>query len=292
MTVGPANGEPDDPYGYLYRPGPGQEPPPSGATPGRVMPQYVQVGQTQPGVLAYGQPQPSQPPVMPQQAGPQEPQQPPGGGRRSGDGGKRSNGPLFAVLGVVLVVAVVAVAVLMLNGDGDKGDKAASTATVTQEVTTEASNSTGPTATTSAGAGQFGRVEAENAQLSNLTAGPGGKGASGSVVVGWQNGSSLTWVVDAPEKGSFNLVLQYNNPAPAKDPSGNRSVVHLTMAVDGKANSRPVNLYGLGNPDAIGDTWGMVELKKGVNTITVTCTEPAGCPISVDSLHLQKGTPK
>src|SRR5687768_8027877 len=59
MTVG-NEGEPDDPYGYLYRPGPGDAQGGQAAPAGFGSSPYVQVGQTR-----YGQPQPYQPPASP-----------------------------------------------------------------------------------------------------------------------------------------------------------------------------------------------------------------------------------
>lgn len=292
MTVGPGNGEPDDPYGYLYRPGPGEEAPPPGSTPGRVMPQYVQVGQTQPGMAGYGAP--SQPPPQPPQGVPQQPghqpfpgqpappgphdAQPPTGGRRANAGrSQNSRGPLFAVLGVLLVIAIVVGIVLsMSGGDDDKAEGTNSTVPVQVE---SSEPSEEPTTPVSSGPAQIGQVEAENAQPSGVTTATV-KGST--VLTGWQKGSSITWSVDAPSKGSYRLYMRYGNGAP-KDGSP-RPSTPLMVSVNGES-PRSINLYGLGDPDIIGTTWSVVSLKKGSNLITITCAADAGCPVIVDRMY-------
>lgn len=308
MTVG-TEGEPDDPYGYLYRPGPGEAQGGQAAPEGFGSSPYVQVGQTR-----YGQPQPYQPPPAhdPQATQPVpgvSPQPAPGGGpppgqvpspRRDGGhgGGSRGTsrggrGPVIgAVVAIVVVVAVI-VAVVAMNGD-DKDKKAETGTSPTPSAATSAQSSAPASSAppSSAGPERIGAVEAEDATLAGGAAKANdGKGYTGNgFVAGLGNGSSITWTAEVPKDGQYYLRIVYSNPESGKGADGQRQFKPLAVAANGKTSSTPIKLYGL-NGDSFGYTWGIVTLKEGSNSLALTCTEAAGCPVKVDNVSLSTTQP-
>ncbi|WP_436776870.1 CBM35 domain-containing protein [Yinghuangia sp. YIM S09857] len=307
MTVG-NEGEPDDPYGYLYRPGPGDAQGGQEAPAGFGSSPYVQVGQTR-----YGQPQPYQQPAADPQAtqpvpgmaqqpapgGPPPGQVPPprrdgghGGGSRGSSRGGR--GPVIgAVVAIVVVVAVI-VAVVAMNGDDDDKKKDAAT-TPPPQTTATAQSSAPPTtsaAPSSSGPEKIGATEAEEATLAGGAAKANdGKGYTGNgFVANLVNGSSISWTAEVPKEGQYYLRVIYSNPESSKGGDGQRQFKPLTVSVNGKATSSPIKLYGL-NSDTYGFTWGIVNLKEGSNSLALTCSEAAGCPVKVDNVSLSTTQP-
>ncbi|MEU8138402.1 hypothetical protein [Streptodolium elevatio] len=307
MTVG-NEGEPDDPYGYLYRPGPGDAQGGQEAPAGFGSSPYVQVGQTR-----YGQPQPYQQPYAPDpqatQPVPGMSAQPAPGGpppgqvpspRRDGGhgGGSRGTsrggrGPVIGAIVAIVVVVAVIVAVVAMNGD-DK-DKKNDAATTPSPSTTPSSQSSAPqssAAPSSSGPEKIGAVEAEDATLAGGAAKANdGKGYTGNgFVANLVNGSSISWTAEVPKDGQYYLRIIYSNAESGKGADGQRQFKPLAVSVNGKASSTPIKLYGLGS-DSYGYTWGIVNLKQGSNSLALSCAEAAGCPVKVDNVSLSTTQP-
>jgi hypothetical protein len=308
MTVG-TEGEPDDPFGYLYRPGPGDAQGGGQAAPAGFGSSPVQVGQTR-----YGQPQPyaqppnpetqatqalpgAMPPAPESQPGQVPPQRRDGGGHGGGSRGtsRGGRGPVIgALVAVVVVVAVIAAVVLMNSGDDDKKGAAESPPpSAPSAPPSSAPPSSAPPSKT--GPAVYGEIEAENAQLSGGAATASDrKGFTGTGFVNnLVQGSSVSWTADVPDAGQYYLKLMYGNgDASTKGADGNRPFRPLVVSINGKVSSAgPIKLYALGNWDNFGMTWGIVTLQEGVNTLTLSCTEAGGCPVNVDSVSVSKTKP-
>lgn len=312
MTVG-TEGEPEDPYGYLYRPGPGeaQGGVPSAPPSGFGTSPYVQVGQTR-----YGQPQPyGQPPGPETQAyaagpaghatqatqaipgGPASappgvpPQRRDGGGHGGrGGGGSRGRGPLIgAVVAVVVVVAVIAGVLAMNSGGDDEKGKESASPTASQPSTAPASTQPQTSApATTAAPDKFGETEAENAQLAGGAAVANNAqkfSGTGFVNVPAVPGASITITVEAPAKGTYSLNVTYANP----DPTGsgaNRPKRTLTVGANGDSRYGQLNMYGTGSADSWYSTWRTVDLNQGTNAVTLTCQPGDSCNVAVDKMWI------
>ncbi|MCF2529382.1 CBM35 domain-containing protein [Yinghuangia soli] len=315
MTVG-TEGEPDDPFGYLYRPGPGDAQGGGTAAPAGFGSSPVQVGQTR-----YGQPPPytqqhPQPPHAQPYAAPSDDQAtqaipgaipaaaPAGqvptprreGGGHGGHGGSRgssrgSRGPLIgAVVAIVVVIAIIG-AVLAMDKDDEPAAKGGSGTTPPVSTTGQSSAPATSGAPSTPSNGRIGETEAENAALIGATVGTDGKGFTGTgFVTNLGPNASISWNVEVPDGGQYHLRVMYAN-GEAKGEGQQRAFKPLTVGVNGKASSSPLRLYGLGNPDTFGFTWGIVTLKQGANSLSLTCTEAAGCPVKVDSVSVMKEKP-
>lgn len=311
MTVG-TEGEPEDPYGYLYRPGPGeaQGGVPSAPPSGFGTSAYVQVGQTR-----YGQPQP-----YPQPAGPETqaysaghagqptqatqaipggpasappgvpPQRRDGGGHGGRGGGSRGRGPLIgAIVAVVVVVAVIA-GVLAMNSDGDDEKGTSSTSPSVVQPSSPAASSQAQTSAPASSAvpDKFGENEAENAQLAGGAAVANNAqkfSGTGFVNVPATPGASITITVEAPAKGTYSLNVTYANP----DPTGSgkdRPKRTLTVGANGDSRYGQLNMYGTGSADSWYSTWRTVDLNEGTNAVSLTCQPGDSCNVAVDKMWI------
>ncbi len=319
---GASTPEDDDPFGYLYADGQanGAQPPSGGYgypnSVNRVRPvgtrqygapqqqgtQTAPYGQAAPPQQgAYGQPpqgaygQPNAHYAAPETFGgggaPTAPQQPAG----HGGGGRRGPNTKGLLIGAVAVVAAVvigiAVAMTSSGSDDDKnGEGAAPAPSVTQSETTDPSPSAD---------GDKGEEEAElpatDAKSLRLSPGmatasdiKGAKAGGGVYVTGFnQVGAKITWTFDGVEKaGSYRLNVAYGIPGTDAD---------ATLVVNGKADSRPLNMQNFGGTPA-GDwekgwqtTWATVNLTEGTNTIELACNAGNKCDVNFDQLSLTKG---
>jgi hypothetical protein len=334
MTAGnDGTPENDDPFAYLYRSEGGEQPDPAAGQPRPGYPQprtsYNQVqrvGERRPQPPAtggYGYP-PQQPygngatQQYPQQqyaqqqygngatqAFPgQQGQQPPYGGRPgepSGPGGRRAAGQggsnpgnrkglLIAAVAVVAAVAI-GIAFAMTNSSGDKGNDATSGKT-TAPVTTSAPP-TDPTPSATPTPFDSGKVDAATMTLAGgaqkSTQWPGAAAAGGTYVDHMTAvGASVTWTVTVPEDGPYTLFTSYGN-------AGDDAT--LTLTLNGKPRTDPVNLRHYGSVTDWAKAWGMttwswVDLKKGANTITLSCGPGNQCGVNLDQLWLKQGQVK
>lgn len=307
MTVG-TEGESDDPFGYLYRPGPGDAQGGGQAAPaGFGSSPYVQVGQTR-----YGQPQPYAAPQHPDAQATQAipgavPGTAPGGSpppgqvpspRREGGGhgGSRGTsrggrGPVIgAVVAIVVVIAVI-LAVVAMNGD-DKDKKAeggpSNSNTSTSASAPPSSSQPSSAAPTSPSAATFGETEAETAALTGgATQANNANNYSGNGFVAGltQPGAAITLTVNAPVKGKYSLNVLYANPDPAV-PSGtpDRPKKTMTVLANGEAKYGQINLYGTGGADKWWTTFRTIDLKEGENKVTLACQPGDSCNVTVDKM--------
>ncbi|AEN11552.1 MULTISPECIES: hypothetical protein [unclassified Streptomyces] len=314
---GASKPEDDDPFGYLYADGqaagaqpPGQGgygyPGPAAQQPGVPRTSYNQVrtvGERQYGQVppqqAYGQqppPQYGQP--NPQYAAPETypggaPTAPQGGGRGSGPGrgGPNTKALLIAAVAVVAVVLIGIGAALMTGDDSDKKkQEAGSSAGPAGEVEES------PEPSTSADPSQE-PVELPKQDAATLTLGgtaaldnsvKGAKGANGQYISLNEVGRSATWTVDVPADGPYTLYVTYGVP-------GKDAKTSLTVNDE---EPRSINMKNFAQA-AEGDlekgwtnTYAWVQLKKGSNTLTLSCREGDSCDANLDQLELKSGHTK
>ncbi|MDX3431834.1 MULTISPECIES: carbohydrate-binding protein [unclassified Streptomyces] len=324
---GASKPEDDDPFGYLYADGQaaGAQPPGQGgygypgpaAQPGVPRTSYNQVrtvGERQYGQVpqqqAYGQqapPQYGQPNGQYGQPNAQyaAPETYPGGaptaqsgsvGYGGGDG--RNGGPgrggpntkalLIAAVAVVAVVLIGIGAALMTGDDNEgKKDEAGSSAGPADEVEES------PKPEKSADASQE-PVDLPEQDAATLTLGgtasldntvKGAKSANGQYISLNEVGRSATWTVDVPESGEYTLFVTYGVP-------GKDAKTSLTVNDE---DPRSINMKNFAHA-AEGDlekgwtrTYAWVQLKKGSNSLMLSCNEGDSCDANLDQLSLKSG---
>jgi len=294
---GASTPEDDDPFGYLYADGQanGAQPPSGGYgypnSVNRVRPvgsrQYGQQGpapQAPPQQGAFGQPSAhyAAPETLPGGA-PTARTQPSRGGR---GGGPNTKGLLIGAIAVVAAV-VIGIGVAMLSGDDDDkgGDEAGPSPTATQE-----SGEPSPSSSEDKGEDKV-KLPAIDAKALRLDGGAvlasefkGAKADGGVYVTGFnQVGSKVTWTVNGMKAGNYRLYVQYGIPGEDAD---------ATIVVNGKPESRPLNMKNFGNTPkgdwetGWNETWANVNLNDGTNTIELACNEGNKCNAVLDQLWL------
>ncbi|WP_432105210.1 carbohydrate-binding protein [Streptomyces sp. bgisy091] len=321
---GASKPEDDDPFGYLYADGQaaGAQPPGQGgygypgpaAQPGVPRTSYNQVrtvGERQYGQVpqqqAYGQqpPQYGQPNQQYGQPNAQyaAPETYPGGavtaqhgsvaggGRNTGGpgrGGPNTKALLIAAVAVVAVV-LIGIGVALTTGDDGEGkkDEAGSSAGPADEVqeSPKPEKSEKPSKEP---------VELPEQDAATLTLGgtakldntvKGAKSANGQYISLNEVGRSATWTVDVPESGPYTLYVTYG--VPGKD-------AKTSLTVNDEA-PRSINMKNFAHA-AEGDlekgwtnTYAYVQLKKGSNTLMLSCNEGDSCDANLDQLSLKSG---
>ncbi|MFE9450555.1 carbohydrate-binding protein [Streptomyces sp. NPDC006739] len=307
---GASTPEDDDPFGYLYADGQARGAQPPSGSGGYGYPNAVSrvraVGERQ-----YGQQQApyGQQSTVPQQPGTytqpnayyQAPETLPGGapptGRQpaqgSGGGGRRGPNTKGLLIGAIAVVAavVIGISVAMLNGDS--GKKSGGTAGSSPSQSQNASPS--PSGSNPANAGELPKVDAadKSVQLAGgaapATGVTGAQGAGGTYVGGLnQVGASVTWTVnDIPDDGTYTLFARFNNPGDDQS---------MTLTINGKTYGSKLNLRnfaGIHDPaQAWMETYAWPTLKKGPNTISLSCQAGDKCNVLLDQFWLKKGQVK
>ncbi|MFE4371622.1 CBM35 domain-containing protein [Streptomyces sp. NPDC056835] len=212
-----------------------------------------------------------------------------GGGRGSGPNTK---GLLIGAIAVVAVVVIGITAALLTNND-DKNNNAdptptggpTSSADQSQQPTDEASGKDDDTSPDGIG---LPKQDAATLKLGPpavlATDIDGAQGTNGSYVTGFNAvGASVTWTADIKEAGSYALSVRY--AIPAKD-------ANATLTVNGKANNSPLglkNFISSNDPDWAKNwqtTWAPVELKKGKNTLKISCEQGNQCDAILDWLEV------
>ncbi|MFD7030163.1 CBM35 domain-containing protein [Streptomyces sp. NPDC059917] len=296
-------------YGY---PGPA-----GGAQPGVPRTSYNQVRTVgdrtyggQRGQVPYQQGPPAQPPYQAQYQAPetlqaggygvppqQQPPQYQGGrpGPAQGGGGSSRRGMLIAAVAVVAAVAIGIGAAVMFGGDGDKDkEKADGKPTGPTQSQSQQPSSPAPSGSPSAppaanlpkaDATGSGFALAGGALVQNSI--PGAKSSTGQYAGGFNKpGASLTWSLDVPKAGSYKLKMTYG--VPGKDGS-------TTLTVNGEAQSRPINMKNWANAKpgewdkGWTNTYSLVELKAGANTVKISCETGNQCDVVIDQLWLENG---
>ncbi|WP_438493286.1 CBM35 domain-containing protein [Streptomyces asiaticus] len=316
--------ENDDPFAYLYRSEgdqgneggqsgqPGAAPRTGGygypgpAQPGVPRTSYNQVRAV--GERTYGQQIPNQQPqgygqqggygrqnahyAAPETLPGGAPRQPgaaaPRGGHGGGGRGPNNKGLLIGAIAVVAVVLVGIGVAMITNGGDNKDDKADPAGQPTAGSSVQPSEPSGP----SKGPGDE-KLPTEDAAKMKLTGGAapasdikGAKAAGGTYVGGLNTpGSSATWNVDVAKAKSYRLYVTYG--VPGEDQS-------MSLTINGKKETRPLNMKNFsGGPK--GDyekgwteTWSIVQLTKGTNTITLSCDPGDKCDANLDQMWLAK----
>ncbi|MGY1436440.1 carbohydrate-binding protein [Streptomyces reniochalinae] len=116
----------------------------------------------------------------------------------------------------------------------------------------------------------------------------GAKGRGGTYVGGMnQPGASATWELkDVPTAGKYTLHVRYGVPGKDAD---------ATLTVNGEPESRPLRMKNFSGAKK-GDwehgwqnTWSNIQLKKGQNSIKISCEEGNKCDANLDQVWLEKG---
>ncbi|MFJ2227805.1 carbohydrate-binding protein [Streptomyces halstedii] len=316
---GASKPEDDDPFGYLYADGqaagaqpPGQGgygyPGPAAQQPGVPRTSYNQVRTV--GERQYGQVPPQQAygqqPPPPQYGGPNPqyaaPETYPGGAPAAPHGGGRGGGPgrggpntkvlLIVAVAVVAVVLIGIGAALMTDDDSDKKKQEAGSSAGPAGEAEES-----PEPTKSADEDDPEPVELPKQDAATLTLGgtaaldssvKGAKGANGQYISLNEVGRSATWTVDVPEDGPYTLYVTYGVP-------GKDAKTSLTVNDE---DPRSINMKNYAQA-AEGDlekgwtnTYAWVQLKKGSNTLMLSCREGDSCDANLDQLELKSGHTK
>ncbi|MFM9590067.1 carbohydrate-binding protein [Streptomyces scabiei] len=317
---GASTPEDDDPFGYLYEDGQARGAQPPSASYGypnavnRTRPvgerqygqqtqqapqaataQYGQVPQQGYGQQGYGQQPPARPNGHHQTAesfsggAPTTRQQAYGNG-----GGGRGRGPNTKglLIGAIAVVAAVVIGIGVVMLGGDEGDDATGkdTGAGTTPTTGESKDpSPSPSKSKKATPGELPKAEAKTLLLGGNAAiasdVPGARSDGGFYVGNFNSvGSSVTWKAeDVPKTDSYRLYVIYG--VPGKD-------ANATLTVNGKVQSRPLNLKNFSNAPE-GDyekgwsnSWSLVQLNKGTNEIKISCEQGNSCDVNIDQIYL------
>lgn len=294
---GASTPEDDDPFGYLYADGQarGAQPPSGGYGYPNAVSRVRTVGERQ-----YGQ----QPPTPSQQgaygqpnAYYQAPETLPGGnptGPRPGPSAPARRGPNTKglLIGAVAVVAavVIGIGVAMLNGNSDNGKNSDQAGTAPTQ-----SQSSRPSPSSSASAaGELPKVDGSDKSIQAAGGAAvasdvsGARSADGRYVGGLnQPGASVTWTVgDIPEDGAYTLFVNYSAAG------GDQS---MSVTVNGKPFGSKLGMRNWRNA-ADGDfakgwtkSYVWPDLKKGPNTISISCQPGDKCNVLIDQLWIKKG---
>jgi hypothetical protein len=300
--------EDDDPFGYLYRPngeaGDGADAPTrQQGVPRRSFAGTAQVGRTTYGASAPygaapfqqgpGQPgapggYPQQPTApygqVPGQIPPQPPQSGGGHGRSGGRGSGRrgsggSRGVMIGAIAVVVAVAVgIGIALFNNNGSHDNAGSGSS-------ASTGQSNDTASPSAPASGA-LPGAADADTMVLSPGLATnnehTGALSKDGKFVETMPAGASVTWTVSVPAAGTYHLWVRYAN-------AGADSA--LTVTVNDKANSTPINLKNYSHETdwshAWYRSWAGVQLNAGQNKIMLSSGAGQG-NVNLDQFELNQ----
>ncbi|MFI1970285.1 hypothetical protein BLA24_27985 [Streptomyces cinnamoneus] len=309
-TNGTGTPENDDPFGYLYRSEGGDGATEGGQAvrqPGVPRTSYNQVRPV--GSRQYGQqPAANRAQQHPHYAAPETlpggmQAQPGHAAPAQGGHGSRPNrrGLLIAAIAVVAVVATGIGVAMMTNNSSDKG--------TTQNIADgEKSGGQGDADKSDDSSkkkddkdkGDKPKSNSTNAQLKRdastlrLSGGAttekivnGAQATDGLYITGMnQVGAAVEWTVDVDAGGDYRLNARYG--VPGKD-------ANLTISTNGKGDTRPISMKNFGGTKE-GDweagwknTWSIIKLNKGTNTIKVSCEPGNACEVHLDQLWLTKG---
>ncbi|MEV6835240.1 CBM35 domain-containing protein [Streptomyces sp. NPDC051133] len=308
---GPSTPEDDDPFGYLYADGQarGAQPPSGGyGYPNSVSrvrtvgerqygQQQATYGQGVPPQGAYGQQAPQQGGYGQPNAYYQAPETLPGGapaGRQAaqpapGRRGPNTKGLLIGAIAVVAAV-VIGIGVAMINGNSDDGKNSSQVGTAP---TQSQDHSPSPSASNSAASGAMKSDASALEPAGGATTASDVKGASssdGSYMTGLnQPGASVTWKVDVPSDGPYTLFVYYS--AAGSDQS-------MSVTVNGTPFGSKLDMLNYRHAKdgdfASGWTHSFVwpTLKKGTNTLSVSCGAGDKCNALISNVKLKPGQVK
>ncbi|WP_326589482.1 CBM35 domain-containing protein [Streptomyces sp. NBC_01294] len=213
------------------------------------------------------------------------------GGHGGGGGSSRRSLIIAAVAVVGAVVIGIGAAMAFSKKDDDKGkgnaDGGQQSAAPQNPSAAPPSGSPKPSEAPlpkgeAAGAGM---VLTGGARLENTV--PGSKSSGGQYVGGFnQPGAALTWTVDMPEAGEYTLFVNYG--VPGKD-------AKATLTVNGQNPTQSLNLANFSKAEAGAwdkgwtRTFAFVTLKKGTNTMKISCEPGNQCEAVFDQLGMARG---
>ncbi|WP_046778670.1 CBM35 domain-containing protein [Streptomyces yangpuensis] len=217
----------------------------------------------------------------------------PGGHGGHGGGASSRRGLLIAAVAVVGAV-VIGIGAALAFGDRDKPeDKGKDTATGGGQQSAAPQDPASPTPSAKPSQVQLPKADFGGSGMS-LTGGanlqntlPGAKSENGQYVTGLNAvGAAATWSLEVPKTGKYKLKMTYG--VPGKD-------ANTTLTVNGEAQTRPVNMANFSKA-APGDwakgwtnTYSLVDLKQGANTIKISCEAGNQCDVVLDQLWLEQG---
>ncbi|WP_412077258.1 CBM35 domain-containing protein [Streptomyces xanthophaeus] len=216
-----------------------------------------------------------------------------GHGGHGGGGGSSRKGLLIAAVAVVAAVAIGIGAALAFGGDGkEKGGKNQADDNPNQSSAPQNPASPPPSGSPQPSEAPLPKADASGAGM-DLTGGaallsavPGAKSAGGQYVGNFnQVGAAVTWTVEVPKDGEYTFRMFYG--VPGKD-------ANTTLTVNGNAQNRALNMKNFAKA-AEGDwakgwtnTYAYVNLKKGTNTIRISCEQGNSCDAAIDQFVLEK----
>ncbi|MET9885106.1 carbohydrate-binding protein [Streptomyces sp. NPDC006430] len=210
-----------------------------------------------------------------------------------GGGSSSRKGMLIAAVAVVAAVAIGIGAALTFGDKGKDKDGKNNQAGQNQSAAPQHSGSPQPSGASTSPEAELPRADASGAGMT-LTGGakldgtvPGAKSAGGQYVGGLNApGAAATWTVDVAKAGQYKLKMVYG--VPGKDAS-------TTLTINGEQQSRPINMknFSQAKPGEWDkgwtNTWSLVTLKQGTNTIKISCEAGNQCDVNLDQLWLEKG---
>ncbi|RSS35463.1 carbohydrate-binding protein [Streptomyces sp. WAC07061] len=215
--------------------------------------------------------------------------------RRGGRGGGSSRrGLLIAAVAVVAAVGIGIGAAVVFGKDKDKdkdGKNQATGPTQAAQPSKKPDNDT--SASPEPSKAPLPKGEAAGAGMA-LTGGAtlqssvaGSKSTGGQYVGNFnQTGAALTWTAELPEAGDYTLNVNY--AVPGKD-------AKVTLTVNGQSPTQSLNLANFSKAEAGAwdkgwtRTYAFVTLKKGTNTMKISCEAGNQCDAIFDQLRLTSG---
>ncbi|MEU5419490.1 CBM35 domain-containing protein [Streptomyces sp. NPDC001407] len=299
---GSATPEGDDPFAHLYRSEGGDGSPeggPAAPRPGVPRTSYHQVrtvGSRQYGQQnqTYGGQQPPQQPA-PHYAAPETlpggtPRQPgpPPGGHGGGPQRPKRRGLLVAAIAVVVVVAGgIGAAMITNSGTGDAKTNADGDNKPDQQNSAKPKEPKKDEPSNSSAAG----LQQRDAATLNLSGGAttektvkGAQADGGLYITGMNKvGAAVEWQVNVDADGEYRLDARYGVPG---------TDANLTITTNGAPESRPINMRNFGGTkdweNGWKSTWSLIQLKKGANSIKLSCEQGNSCDVHLDQLSIRK----
>ncbi|GGP61547.1 carbohydrate-binding protein [Streptomyces abikoensis] len=116
---------------------------------------------------------------------------------------------------------------------------------------------------------------------------PGAQATDGLYITGMNRvGAAVEWTVDVDSAGEYRLNARYG--VPGKN-------ANLTINTNGKGDTRAIRMENFGGTKE-GDweagwknTWSVIKLNKGTNTIRLSCEQGNACEVHLDQLWLTPG---
>ncbi|WP_405804268.1 hypothetical protein [Streptomyces sp. NBC_01187] len=324
----PDTGADDDPFAYLYRQEGGTQQASPGQQPGVPRRSYNQVRAVGERQYGYGYPQQQQQrggygyPQQrsgaggygyPQQAPPPPPQQPSphyaapetmaggraasrqqagAGGYGSGSGRRSRTGLMVGAIAVVAAVVIgIGAAIVFNDGNRAQGNESDDAGTSEQAGGEPEKGEKNDSKKDKPAPSGLPKEDAASLTLAGGTQAakdiPGAKGRGGTYVAGLNNqGASATWdMKNVPSPGQYRLYVRFGVPGKDAD---------ATLTVNGKAEGRPLQMKNFSGTKE-GDwakgwqtTWSIVQLKKGQNSVKISCESGNQCDANLDQVWLKR----